>query len=193
MKGAATPAPSGEVTRLLRAWRQGDSQALEDLIPLVYGELHRIAENYMRKERPGHTLQPTAVVNEAYLRLTGRRGVAWESRTHFFAAAAQSMRRILVDYARSRETKKRGGQARHLLDTAVLTEPRAVELIGLDDALARLGALDEEQSRIVELRFFGGLTEEEAAEVLNVSARTIHRKWLLAKAFLHRELKASPP
>src|SRR5215831_5568007 len=105
-KGAATPAPSGEVTRLLRAWRQGDSSALEDLIPLVYGELHRIAERYMRRERPGHTLQPTAVVNEAYLKLTGRRGVAWESRAHFFAVASQSMRRILVDYARNRETTK---------------------------------------------------------------------------------------
>ena len=192
-KGAATPAPSGEVTRLLRAWRQGDSSALEDLIPLVYGELHRIAERYMRRERPGHTLQPTAVVNEAYLKLTGRRGVAWESRAHFFAVASQSMRRILVDYARNRETTKRGGRgARHLLDTAVMTEPRAVELIGLDDALSRLSSLDEEQGRIVELRFFGGLTEDETAEVLHVSARTVHRKWLLAKAFLHRELADSP-
>jgi len=191
-KGAATPAPSGEVTRLLRAWRQGDNKALEDLIPLVYGELHRIAERYMRKERPGHTLQPTAIVNEAYMRLAGRRNVAWQNRAHFFAAAAQSMRRILVEHARSRDTKKRGGLgARHLLDTAVLTEPRAVELIGLDDALTELTELDEEQGRIVELRFFGGLTEEETAEVLNVSARTVHRKWLLAKAFLHRELTGS--
>src|SRR5215472_5583456 len=132
-KGAATPAPSGEVTRLLRAWRQGDNKALEDLIPLVYGELHRIAERYMRRERPGHTLQPTAIVNEAYMRLAGRRNVAWQNRAHFFAAAAQSMRRILVEHARSRDTKKRGGLgARHLLDTAVLAEPRAVELIDLD-------------------------------------------------------------
>ena len=191
-KGAATPAPSGEVTRLLRAWRQGDNKALEDLIPLVYGELHRIAERYMRKERPGHTLQPTAIVNEAYMRLAGRRNVAWQNRAHFFAAAAQSMRRILVEHARSRDTKKRGGLgARRLLDTSVLTEPRAVELIGLDDALTELTELDEEQGRIVELRFFGGLTEEETAEVLNVSARTVHRKWLLAKAFLHRELTGS--
>jgi len=193
-KGAATPAPSGEVTRLLRAWRQGDNKALEDLIPLVYGELHRIAERYMRRERPGHTLQPTAIVNEAYMRLAGRRNVAWQNRAHFFAAAAQSMRRILVEHARTRDAKKRGGLgARHLLDTAVLTEPRAVELIGLDDALTRLTELDEEQGRIVELRFFGGLTEEETAEVLNVSGRTVHRKWLLAKAFLHRELSGSSP
>jgi RNA polymerase sigma factor (TIGR02999 family) len=193
-QGALRPAPAGEVTRLLFAWRQGDNRALEELVPLIYGELHRMAERYMRKERPGHTLQPTAIVNEAYLRLAGRRGVAWQNRAHFFAAAAQSMRRILVEHARSRDAKKRGGPgARHLLDTAVLTEPRAVELIGLDDALTRLTELDGEQGRIVELRFFGGLTEEETAEVLNVSGRTVHRKWLLAKAFLHRELAGSSP
>jgi RNA polymerase sigma factor (TIGR02999 family) len=163
-------------------------------MPLIYPELHRMAERYMRRERPGHTLQPTAIVNEAYLRLAGRRGVAWKNRAHFFAAAAQSMRRVLVEHARSRDARKRGGLgARYLLDTAVLTEPRSVELIGLDDALTKLTELDAEQGRIVELRFFGGLTEEETADVLNVSSRTVHRKWLLAKAFLHRELEGSAP
>ena len=191
---ATTPAPPGEITRLLVAWKRGDRKAVEALIPLIYPELHRMAKRYMRKERPGHTLQPTAIVNEAYMRLAGRRGVAWQNRAHFFAVAAQSMRRILVEHARSRDAKKRGGMgARHLLDTAVLAEPRAVELIGLDDALTRLAELDGEQGRIVELRFFGGLTEEETAEVLNVSGRTVHRKWLLAKAFLHRELAGSSP
>ena len=133
------PAPPGEVTRLLLAWRQGDSGALERLIPLVYAELHRMAERYLRRERPGHTLQPTAIDNEAYLRLIGRRGANWQDRAHFFAVAAQSMRRILVEHARGRDAKKRGGQgARYLLDTVVMTEPRAVDLIALDDALAKL-------------------------------------------------------
>lgn len=179
---------------MLVAWKRGDRKAVEALVPLIYPELHRMAERYMRKERPGHTLQPTAIVNEAYMRLAGRRGVAWQNRAHFFAAAAQSMRRILVEHARRRDARKRGGPgARHLLDTGVAAEPRSVELIGLDDALTRLTELDGEQGRIVELRFFGGLTEEETAEVLNVSARTVHRKWLLAKAFLHRELAGSSP
>ncbi len=189
-RGAVTPASPGEVTRLLHAWRQGDGKALEDLIPLVYGELHRIAERCMRRERPGHTLQPTAVVNEAYLRLTGGPAVAWQNRAHFFAVAARSMRRVLVDHARSRESRKRGGKgARHLLDTGVLAQPRPVELLVLDESLERLTALDEVQGRIVELRFFGGLTEEETAEVMGVSPKTVHRKWLLAKAYLHRELE----
>ena len=190
--GAAAPAPAGEVTRLLRAWRQGDQDALERLIPLVYQELHRMAERYLRRERQGHTLQPTAVVNEAYLRLIGRRRVDWQDRAHFFAVAAQSMRRILVEHARHRDAKKRGGQGtRYLLDTVVITEPRAVDLIAMDNALVKLAALDLEQGRVVELRFFGGLTEGETAEVLGVSAPTVHRKWLLAKAFLHRELSGS--
>jgi RNA polymerase sigma factor (TIGR02999 family) len=188
-KSPAASAPPGEVTRLLLAWRQGDKNALDRLIPLVYSELHRMAERYLRGERPGHTLQPSAIVNEAYLRLLGRQGADWQNRAHFFAVAAQSMRRILVEHARRRDTKKRGGQgARYLLDTVVLTEPRAVDLIALDDALVRLAELDAEQGRVVELRFFGGLTEGETAEVLEVSPSTVHRKWLLAKAFLHREL-----
>ena len=187
--GAFAPAPPGEVTRLLLAWRQGDRDALDRLIPLVYEELHRMAERYLRRERPGHTLQPSAIVNEAYMRLLGRQGADWQDRAHFFAVAAQSMRRILVEHARHRAAKKRGGQGtRYLLDTVVMTEPRTVDLIAVDDALGKLTALDSEQSRVVELRFFGGLTESETAEVLEVSITTVHRKWLLAKAFLHREL-----
>ena len=186
---AAAPANPGEVTGLLIAWRAGDREALDRLIPLVYGELHRMAERHLRRERPGHTLQPTAIVNEVYLKLLGRRGSDWRDRAHFFAVAAQSMRRILVEHARHRDAKKRGGQGtRYLLDTVVLTEPRAVDLMALDDALAKLSALDEEQGRVVELRFFGGLTEEETAEVLSVSSRTIKRKWVAAKTFLFREL-----
>ena len=191
-EGADALAPPGEVTRLLLAWRQGDRGALDRLIPIVYGELHRMAAGYLRGERPGHSLQPSAIVNEAYLRLLGRQGANWQNRAHFFAVAAQSMRRVLVEHARRRETLKRGGQgSRYLLDTVVLTEPRSVDLIALDDALAKLTALDEEQGRVVELRFFGGLTEEEVAEALEVSYSTVHRKWLLAKAFLHRELSGS--
>src|SRR5262245_387077 len=126
----------GEITRLLVAWKNGDAGALERLIPIVYEELHRMAERYLRRERPGHTLQPTAIVNEAYLRLLGRQGADWQNRAHFFAVAAQSMRRILVEYARNRAAKKRGGQGtRHLLDTVVLIEPKAVDLIAVDDAL----------------------------------------------------------
>ncbi len=188
-RAAASPASPGDVTRLLIAWRQGDPTALERLIPLVYEELHRMAERYLRRERQGHTLQPSAIVNEAYLRLLGRHSSDWQNRAHFFAVAAQSMRRILVEHARHRDAKKRGGQGfRYLLDTLVLTEPRAVDLIALDDALAKLSALDEEQGRVVELRFFGGLTEEETAEALSVSSRTVKRKWVAAKTFLYREL-----
>jgi RNA polymerase sigma factor (TIGR02999 family) len=188
----AAPAPPGEVTRLLLAWRQGDRDALDRLIPLVYGELHRMAERYLQRERPGHTLQPTAIVNEAYMRLIGRQGADWKNRAHLFAVAAQSMRRILVEHARRRDAKKRGGEgARYLLDTVAMTEPRAVDLIALDDALAKLTALDQEQGRVVELRFFGGLTEDETAEVLSVSSKTIQRKWIAARTFLFRELSGS--
>ena len=191
-RAAEAPAPPGEITRLLLAWRQGDRDALDRLIPLVYAELHRMAERHLRRERPGHTLQPTAIVHEAYVKLIGRQGVDWQDRAHFFAVAAQSMRRILVEHARRRDAKKRDGEgARYLLETVAMTEPRAVDLIALDDALAKLAALDEEQGRVVELRFFGGLTEAETAEVLSVSSRTVHRKWLAAKMFLYRELAGS--
>jgi RNA polymerase sigma factor (TIGR02999 family) len=187
---ASSASPPGEVTRLLLAWRQGDDRALESLIPIVYGELHRMAERHLRYERPGHTLQPTAIVHEAYLRLLARQGEDWQNRTHFFAVAAQSMRRILTDYARARHRKKRGGQGtRWLLDTVVMTEPSSVDLLAVDEALEKLSALDPEQNRIVELRFYGGLTEAEVAEVLGASTRTIRRKWTQAKAFLYRELE----
>ena len=186
---AAPPSPPGEVTRLLIAWRHGDDRALEEVIPLVYEELHRMAERHLRHERPGHTLQPTAIVNEAYLRLLSRQDENWQNRAHFFAVAAQSMRRILVDHARARQRKKRGGQGtRWLIDTVAITEPREVDLIAVDDALLKLAELDPQRGRIVELRFFGGLTENDAAKVLGVSTRTIKRKWKLAKAFLYREL-----
>src|SRR5262245_7921172 len=151
-ENAATP---GEITRLLIAWKGGDAGALDRLIPIVYGELHRMAARYLRHERHGHTLRPTAIVHEAYLRLLGRQGADWQNRSHFFAVAAQSMRRVLVEYARQRSARKRGGQGeRFLIETAVLVEPRAVDLIAVDDALARLSKLDPEQGRIVELRFF---------------------------------------
>ncbi len=186
---AVSPSPPGDVTRLLLAWRRGDNGALEELIPLVYEELHRMAERQLRRERSDHTLQPTAIVHEAYLRLLARQDEDWQNRTHFFAVAAQSMRRILVDHARARGAKKRGGRGtRWLIETAAMTEPRAVDLMAVDDALVKLSALDAEQSRVVELRFFGGLTEDQAAEVLGVSSRTVRRKWTLAKAFLYREL-----
>jgi len=192
-----TASPAGEVTRPLQAWRQGDRDALEKLIPLVYGDLHRMARRHLGRERPGHTLQPTAIVNEVYLRLVGGDGGGgreWQNRAHFFGAAARSMRRILVDHARARSAKKRGGQgAATLLDTTVMVEPRSVDVIAVDDALERLSALDAEQARVVELRFFAGLTEDETAEALGISTRTVHRKWLSAKAYLHRELTASSP
>jgi RNA polymerase sigma factor (TIGR02999 family) len=158
----------------------------------VYDELHRMAVRHLRRERPGHTLQPTAIVNEAYMRLVGRQNVNWQDRAHFFAVAAQSMRRILVEHARHKNAQKRGGGGtRYLLDTIVMTEPRAVDLIAVDNALVKLAELDAEQARVVEMRFFGGLTEEETAEVLSVSSKTVQRKWLAAKMFLYRELSGS--
>ena len=191
---ATTTSPAGEVTRLLLAWKQGDRGALESLIPLVYNDLHRMAQRRLGRERPGHTLQPTAIVNELYLRLVGGEKEDWQNRAHFFAAAARSMRRILVDHARARNAKKRGGQGvRYLLDTTVMVDPPSVNLIAVDDALEKLAALDSEQARVVELRFFAGLTEGETAEALGLSPSTVHRKWLSAKAYLHRELASSSP
>jgi len=191
---STTTSPAGEVTRLLLAWKSGDRGALESLIPLVYGDLHRMARRHLGRERPGHSLQPTAVVNEVYLKLVGGQGSDWQNRAHFFAAAARSMRRILVDHARARMAKKRGGQgAAYLLDTTIMVEPRSVDVIAVDDALEKLAALDPEQARVVELRFFAGLTEEETAQALEISSRTVHRKWLSAKAYLLRELAGSSP
>ena len=181
---------SEEVTRLLAAWSDGDTSALEKLLPLVQNELHQLAHRYMRRERAGHTLQTTALVNEAYVRLVGQREVRWQSRAHFLAIAAKMMRRILVNHARDRAAEKRGGGARPvpLDDAAVVSDERAAELVALDEALDSLAGLDERKSRIVELRYFGGLSVEETAEVLGIHPNTVTREGGQAKAFLHREL-----
>jgi len=179
-----------EVTQLLVAWSQGDQAAFERLMPLVYEELRRVARRYMRRERAGHTLQTTAVVNEAYLRLIDASKVQWQNRAHFFAASAQLMRRILVDYARAHNYIKRGGEAPHmpLEEAAVFSAERAPDMVALDDALKSLALMDQRKSRVVELRFFGGLSVEETAEALKVSPRTVLNDWNLAKAWLLREL-----
>ena len=179
-----------EVNRLLAAWGDGDRSALDRLIPLVERELHQLAHRYLSRERPGHTLQTTALVNEAYLRLVDQRRARFESRTHFFAIAARIMRRILVNHARDRAAEKRGGAVRKvsLDDAAVLSDERAGELVALDEALDTLAELDGRKARVVELRYFGGLSVEETAEVLGVHPNTVTREWGQAKAFLHREL-----
>jgi RNA polymerase sigma factor (TIGR02999 family) len=181
---------SREVTQLLVAWGDGDKSALEKLMPLVYQELRRLAKRYMRQERAGHTLQTTALVNEAYLRLVDWKDVRWQNRAHFFGVAAQMMRRILVDFARSRQYAKRGGGALEvsLDEAAVFSTERGADLVALDDALQSLAALDERKSRVVELRFFGGLSVAETAEVLKVSPETVMRDWKLAKVWLMREI-----
>ena len=180
-----------EITQLLLAWNEGDDQALDRLMPLVHDELHLLAHRYMAGERTGHPLQTTALVNEAYLRLIDSSRVRWQNRAHFFAVSAQLMRRILVDAARSRRKLKRGGDAIHVsLDEAlsVSNEP-AADLIALDEALTALAAFDGRKSKVVELRFFGGLSVDETAEVLNVSVMTVMRDWSFAKAWLLRELE----
>lgn len=183
-------APVGDVTRLLIAWRGGDSDALQKLIPLIYRELHRLAEIHLRRERAGHTLQPTAVIHETYLRLVDG-NVEWQNRAHFFAVAAQTMRHILVDYARSRLAEKRGGgNPRSLLVTDAVTEPRGVDLLDLDEALTKLAGVDPDRARVVELRYFGGLTIAQTAEALRQSPATVKRDWNFARAFLHHELTA---
>ena len=182
---------SQDITQLLREWSDGKRGALDELLPLVYEELRRQAANYLRRERPDHTLQTTALIHEAYLRLIDQRDVNWQSRAHFFAISAQAMRRILVDYARTKHREKRGGDAFKLpLEEAVLmpAEEKSVDLIELDEALTRLGEIDEQKARIVELRYFSGLSTEETATVLLVSTRTVERGWTMAKAWLLREL-----
>ena len=184
-----TPA-NHEVTQLLKAWSRGDEQALERLTPMVYRQLHHIAQRYMWGERSGHTLQTTALVNEAYLRLVDCGQVNWQDRAHFFAVSAQLMRRILIDFARARGYVKRGGAVPHIsLDEvpSVCNEPD-VNLVALDDALNALSAVDERKSKVVELRFFGGLSVEETADVLRISSDTVIRDWRLAKIWLLREL-----
>jgi len=187
---AGTP-PGGEVTEFLRAWSDGDRAALDSLTPIVYDELHRLARRYMRGERPGHSLQTSALVNEAYMRLVDYKGMQWQNRAHFFAVSAQLMRRILVDHAR-RHNLKRGGDVLHvsLDETPMVGGERAADLVALDDAMNLLGKLDPRKVRVVEMRFFGGLSVEETAEILKVSAVTVMRDWNTAKAWLYRELKA---
>jgi RNA polymerase sigma factor (TIGR02999 family) len=182
-------------TELLRAWSQGDESAREKLIPLLYGELHRLARRYMRKERPDHTLQPTALVNEAYLRLIDVNRVEWRNRTHFLALAAQTMRRILVESARNRHRQKRGGGAiRESIESiGDLPKPEERDVIAVSDALSGLARFDARMSQVVELRYFGGLSVEETADVLNVSPETVMRDWKTAKAWLLRELRQPEP
>ncbi|MFL6209566.1 MAG: sigma-70 family RNA polymerase sigma factor [Pyrinomonadaceae bacterium] len=188
--------PAHEVTRLLVAWGDGDRAALDKLLPLVYAELRRLAHRYMNRERPHHTLQTSALVNEAYLRLVDQKDVRWQNRAHFFGIAAQMMRRILVDYARGRGYQKRGGDDALRVDVdeaMIVSAERAAEVVALDDALARLAEIDARKSQLVELRFFGGLSIEETAEVLQVSPGTVMRDWTLAKAWLRRELSRTVP
>jgi RNA polymerase sigma-70 factor (ECF subfamily) len=187
--------PAHQVSQLLVAWENGDQAARDQLMSIVYPELHRLAHNYMRRESAGHMLQTSALVNEAFLRMVDQRHVNWRNRAHFFGIAAQMMRRILVDYARSRLYAKRGGGAQEIsLDEALLvSEGRHAELVALDDALKRLAEFDQRKSQIVELRFFVGLSIEEAAEVLNVSPGTVMRDWTLSKAWLRREMSGSSP
>ncbi len=185
-------ASSMDITGMLQAWTQGDEEALTKLGSLVYAELHRMARNRMRRERPGQTLQTTALVHEAYLRLVDVTQVQWKDRVHFFAVAAQMMRRILVDLARARGSAKRGGHELHVnLDEAPETScKRARELIALDEALNTLAEMDARKAQVIELRFFGGLSVEETAEILKISPQSVMRDWRLAKAFLMRELGA---
>ena len=180
-----------EVTQLLKAWNDGSDDAFEQLVPLVEAELHRLAQNYIRRERPGHVLQTTALVNEAWLRLIDWQNVSWQDRAHFYGAAATIMRRILVDEARQRQRQKHGGGALQvsLSHAEGLGMERANDLVALDDALNSLAAFDPRKSKIVELRFFGGLSLEETAEVLKLSSRTIAREWAVAQAWLYRELQ----
>lgn len=181
---------SHEVSELLADWSSGNQSALDKLIPLVNDELRRLARYYMRHERPDHTLQTTALVNEAYLKLVGQRNVHWENRNHFFAIAAQLMRRILVDHARTQNYAKRGGktQAISLDETAIVSKQPTRDLVALDDALNGLAAIDPRRSKVVELRFFGGLSVEETAEVLKVSPVTVMRDWSVAKAWLYKAM-----
>ena len=182
-----------EITEQLIAWSKGDEAALEQLIPAVYQELRRMADHYLRGEDTGHSLQPTALVHEAYLRLIDQTKVEWQNRAQFFGVAAQMMRRILIDHAKAKHRVKRGGTAIKVMldENANFTQERASELLALDDALQSLAKMDERKSRIVELRYFGGLTVEETAQVLGISDKTVMRDWNLAKAWLYRELTAN--
>ena len=178
------------VTQLLVGWSEGDKAALDQLVPIVYDELRRQAARYLRREQVGHTLQTTALIHEAYLRLVDQKRVRWQNRAHFFGIAAQLMRRILVDHARTKKRLKRGGSDVRvsMSDATALSKGQDLDVVGLDEALTRLEKIDEQQGKIVELRFFSGLTVEETAEVLGISSGTVKRDWSMAKAWLHREL-----
>lgn len=189
------PVPTHEVTRLLLAWKSGDETALDRLMPLVYNELHRLARRYMAGEQTGHPLQTTALVHEVYLRLVDANTIDWNDRAHFYAICARLMRRILVDFARSRNYQKRGGGLAHiqLEDAATVPETVGSEMLAVDEALKQLAVIDSRKSEVVELRFFGGLTVEEIAAALRVSPETVMRDWKLAKAWLLRELGHETP
>lgn len=183
-----------DVTLILQQWSADNPAALQRLMPLVYDELRRLAQHYLRKERQGHTLQPTALVNEAYMRLVDQTRVTWQNRAHFYGVAAQLMRRILVDHARAHASEKRGGQITHLvLDEAQLyPQPQqAAELLALDEALQNLARIDPRKSRVVEMRFFGGLSEDEIAECLSISSKTVRRDWQVAKMWLYNQLSTT--
>jgi RNA polymerase sigma-70 factor (ECF subfamily) len=179
-----------EITDLLQAWEQGDQTALEKLLPAVMGELRRLAKSHMRREHPGHTLQTTALINEAYIKLVGQSRVHWENRNHFYAIAAQCMRRVLLDYAKARGREKRGGNAKQvaLSDAALMSAVQSTELLALDAALKRLATEDERKSQVVELRYFGGYSAEEVSAILGISETTVARDWRLARAWLRREM-----
>lgn len=184
--------PPESVTQLLVDWSHGDQKALDKLMPMVYAELRRLAGNYLRRERPGHTLQPTALVNEAYLKLIDQKNARWQNRAQFFGVAAQLMRRILVDHARSHHAAKRGGadqQRLSITSAERLTKEPAVDLLAVHEALNELATMDSQQARIVELRFFGGLSIEETAEVLSIGHATVERDWKMARAWLRRKLQ----
>jgi RNA polymerase sigma factor (TIGR02999 family) len=184
-----------QVTQLLTAWSDGDQTAREQLMPLVYEELHRLAHRYMKRESPGHTLQTSALVNEAFVRLVDQKNVRWQNRAHFFGIAAQLMRRILVDHARGRQTAKRGGGLNPVSfdDGLYVSDERSAEVVAVHEALEQLSKFDSRKGQIVELRFFGGMSIDETAEVLGVSPGTVMRDWTLAKAWLHREMSAEAP
>jgi|SRR5579872_1088851 len=191
---SSSPDPTSTISRLLESVRNGDAGAAAALTPLLYSELHRLAMHHMRNERVGHTLQATALVNEAYLKLIDNRDTNWQNRAHFLAIASQAMRRVLIDHARSKRRVKRGGMQQKvaLEDVVIAAEEQTYDLVALDEALDRLAKVDARQSRIVELRFFGGLSVEQTAEVLKISPKTVKRDWAVARAWLHRELRNNP-